>query len=192
MKQFITTFFVVAFVVASAHSHSLDIAYSLDHDHLKIEAWMGDDEPTAGAEVSLLTPDGGVFHQGKMDDHGHYMTDLPGHDVFTIRVFAGRGHQNEITVTHEDIDALKASMSQRIHVHGDQDHDHDQDHEHNEEGGKSEVRVAKSTQSPLSQPVRILIAFIFLTSLVSAWFAYRANQRLKAIEKRLEALGSKN
>ncbi|MBZ0255130.1 hypothetical protein K8I31_03665 [bacterium] len=179
MPRYQLAFFIFILIVNQGFCHRLDIAYSLDGDQLIIEAWMGRDEPTAQAEVTLLAKDGSVIQQGTMDDQGTYRIQLPEQEEFLIRVFAGRGHQNELTVTKDELAALRESISEQPD---------------NDQTAPAKVsnttHVGISTQDHLSQPLRVVIGFIFITSLVAAWFAYRADQRLKAIEKRLGNLES--
>jgi len=164
-------------MVSPAYCHRLDIAYSLDGNELVIEAWMGRDEPTAGAEVTLLSEDGEVIHQDKMDEQGIYRAALPQQSPFNIRVFAGRGHQNELQVTQDDLTALRASSQEASLENGDAAHVH---------SAANSTYAGSTAQNQLGQPVKIIIGFIFITSLMAAWFAYRADQRLRAIEKRLD------
>lgn len=174
MSRYQLVFLLLFLFVNTGFCHRLDIAYSLDGDELIVEAWMGRDEPTAQAEITLLAEDGSVIQQGTMDDQGTYRTQLPEQEEFLIRVFAGRGHQNELTVTKDELAALRESISEQP-----------DDIQAAPANVSNTTHVGISTQDHLSQPLRIVIGFIFITSLVAAWFAYRANQRLKAIEKRL-------
>lgn len=157
--------------------HRLDIAYSLEGDELVIEAWFGGDEPTAQAEVTLIAKDGSIIQQGTMDGQGRYRAKLPEQDEFLIRVFSGRGHQNELTVTKDELAALRESISGQP-----------SDAQSAPGNMSNTSRVSVSTQDHLSQSLRIVMGFIFITSLVAAWFAYRADQRLKAIESRLSQI----
>lgn len=179
MKQILIASVLLLFIVASAFCHRLDIAYSLDGDDLVVEAWMGRDEPTAGAEVTLLSDDGAVIQQGKMDERGVYRTPLPDHTSFKIRVFAGRGHQNDLLVAQDDLTELRASLSENDNENPESAHIH---------AASNSSHSGYSTQDQFSQPVRIIMGFILITSLVAAWFAYRADQRLRSIEKRLDHL----
>jgi hypothetical protein len=104
---------LVTIILAFANSkkgyaHGLDAqAFVLPGGIVQVEAWYSNGKPAAGAAVKVMKEEKDVVAAGEMNDNGIFQFNPKVAAPLRIVVNAGGGHQKEILLTAQELDAVQ-------------------------------------------------------------------------------------
>ncbi len=167
-----------------AQAHQLDLACKAEGEELVIEAWMGRDEIVQEGDVTILSSEGSVLAMGKTNEEGIFRWKPESMQSITIEVYAGRGHNQSITIEEEELRELFDT--------GIEETEAEAASEDLEETTKtpSSINTARERRSISSRdddtPMKVVLGLVFLLSAVSAWFSYRNSKKLSELEDQIK------
>jgi nickel transport protein len=97
----------------TAQAHRLDAQVFLLPDRkVQVESWYSTGEAARGAVVQVLRADRSLLLEGKLDDRGIFVFEVPAPETLTIVVSAGMGHRKELTIAGESFARMPSSDPQ--------------------------------------------------------------------------------
>ncbi len=194
MRMFNVVLIYIFLIPIVSYAHRVNMAYRAEGNGLIVKTWMGEDEPAAGGEFTIIAEDGNILATGEADKNGLFRWEPPTIQSLTIKVYAGRGHQGEISISKEELEEMFAgskktdvSKQQEDQVQETESAEMKQAETQKESASKtsdhSQSATFRSTENAFGAPERIIMGMIFLFAAAAAWLAYRNSRKLAVLEE---------
>jgi hypothetical protein len=112
MRAGIAALIIALCFTAPAEAHRLDAqAFLLPGKKVLVESWFSSGEAAQGAEVRVYGSGTELLAEGKLDEQGAWTFSFDHAEPMRIVVFAGAGHQKELTLNASELTDLKGTAS---------------------------------------------------------------------------------
>ena len=112
MTRLPSTLLALLALPAFAHAHAVGVTAKLAGGGVRIEAFFDDDEPAAGANVTVRDAANSLVAEGTTDAAGAWSFAVPPAGKYTVRVDAGDGHATTTVITVPQVATEAVAISE--------------------------------------------------------------------------------
>lgn len=109
LARFLPALLLLSLFVPAAHAHKVNVFAFVENGSVVVEGYFTDGKVADKADIQVFGPDGAKLVEGKADDEGIFVFDIPQVADLKISLYAGMGHRADFILPADELRAAAAT-----------------------------------------------------------------------------------